>query len=659
MVARDPASKALTPASIRLNSTHSNENSEKDGLESAGSSFSLSFITIAFVIMAGVGVFGLNFWHSTHCHEAHTSDEIDTMYKSLMNRVLETESAAWASSLELEKFVTALAEELANVEDKEMHKLKALAHAGNAAHHRKGAAGAEAGGTSVFALHPSEEALAKVQLALANTPSPLKHRFHLEKRLAQDAEALADQIAAIMTSVSTDELTGKVRTSEASRASRVERFSKLEDAGAEEFLTGPDKAKERDSSSVDRGAGDAVDAIIPSESVATPPSQTEVARKKLQDDDFLYIPDPLVARANNVPNRGMLSSHRGSAGVWGEGSSSAGDAASAATTCAAWKKKYDVHIGVSWGSLPYDLQERWLKINCDHVLPDAGAMGKDGVDAGGAAAGQEQEQDIASSEVLRSAGNVGESGGDGDGNAAGGSVARRRRRRLATVTTPAPSAALRGDDDRDGGNDDDEGEYQDDDDTLVKPEKEEKEGRGGDELRRRLAAVTPSTSSAAPRTRGADDDDSDDNYLAQDDDIAEAAAEADQEPDDDEMILAEMEDEKGAPAASATASASEELRRRLQTPSTQIDDDDDMGGSGGDDDSQQLDAHGHRDNDDDDMIIAEMGEEDDDNATAAVGARDQRREKGSHGNAERHQQAPQGQRRDASDELRRRLSPLQ
>lgn len=36
--------------------------------------------------------------------------------------------------------------------------------------------------------------------------------------------------------------------------------------------------------------------------------------------------------------------------------------------CQEWKEKYGVHIGVSWGSLPFELQHKWMKYSCDYHL---------------------------------------------------------------------------------------------------------------------------------------------------------------------------------------------------------------------------------------------------------------------------------------------------
>jgi hypothetical protein len=40
--------------------------------------------------------------------------------------------------------------------------------------------------------------------------------------------------------------------------------------------------------------------------------------------------------------------------------------AEATAICLEWKSKYSVVKGVSWGNLPYDLQQKWLKYACDY-----------------------------------------------------------------------------------------------------------------------------------------------------------------------------------------------------------------------------------------------------------------------------------------------------
>lgn len=36
--------------------------------------------------------------------------------------------------------------------------------------------------------------------------------------------------------------------------------------------------------------------------------------------------------------------------------------------CEGWQTEYGVKIGVEWGSLPYDLQQKWLQYSCDYLL---------------------------------------------------------------------------------------------------------------------------------------------------------------------------------------------------------------------------------------------------------------------------------------------------
>ena len=45
--------------------------------------------------------------------------------------------------------------------------------------------------------------------------------------------------------------------------------------------------------------------------------------------------------------------------------------AEATAQCTEWKTMHNVIIGVSWGSLPFDLQKKWLEISCDYHLSTA------------------------------------------------------------------------------------------------------------------------------------------------------------------------------------------------------------------------------------------------------------------------------------------------
>lgn len=38
--------------------------------------------------------------------------------------------------------------------------------------------------------------------------------------------------------------------------------------------------------------------------------------------------------------------------------------------CGEWRTDYSVIPGVSWGSLPFDLQKKWLEYSCDYHLSD-------------------------------------------------------------------------------------------------------------------------------------------------------------------------------------------------------------------------------------------------------------------------------------------------
>jgi len=39
--------------------------------------------------------------------------------------------------------------------------------------------------------------------------------------------------------------------------------------------------------------------------------------------------------------------------------------------CTGWRDSYSVLIGVSWGNLPYDLQQKWVEHSCDYHMADA------------------------------------------------------------------------------------------------------------------------------------------------------------------------------------------------------------------------------------------------------------------------------------------------
>lgn len=45
--------------------------------------------------------------------------------------------------------------------------------------------------------------------------------------------------------------------------------------------------------------------------------------------------------------------------------------AEAEKVCNEWKAKYKVSIGVSWGELPYDLQQKWVEYSCDYHMSDS------------------------------------------------------------------------------------------------------------------------------------------------------------------------------------------------------------------------------------------------------------------------------------------------
>ena len=366
--------KVKSPSPAKDNSIEATHSAEV--VVESGTGFSLSFITVAFIVLAGLGVFGLNYWHSTRCHEAHTKQEIDKMYKTLTTRVLEAESAALASTIELEKFIGALAEELAVVEDKEMHKLKLLAR--GHAHTTDTDVNSESSRNIFTRSQASEEALARAQLALAGQPSPLKHRFRLDKRYIQDAEVLADRINVIMASVVAEESQAK---------------SSWYDGLGITDLALPPSAATAGGDRVESESGDVSKSNIPRR------HDNESPRSKLQDDDFLYVPDPALSRANNVHtnNKEFNNFRRSKDHVDASGSMSGDSSVSSVSKekCLLWQSKYNVHVGVSWGELPFDLQHEWQTLDCDHLVVIVGGdLATNAADSQGRREEDEEEENV-------------------------------------------------------------------------------------------------------------------------------------------------------------------------------------------------------------------------------------------------------------------------
>lgn len=85
----------------------------------------------------------------------------------------------------------------------------------------------------------------------------------------------------------------------------------------------------------------------------------------LVDDVYNQVKDDdkMVDRADREEN--------GSEGDPNNGDVSISDA-EAFTFCSEWKETYNVVAGVSWGNLPYNLQQKWLEYSCDYHLQTDG-----------------------------------------------------------------------------------------------------------------------------------------------------------------------------------------------------------------------------------------------------------------------------------------------
>lgn len=83
----------------------------------------------------------------------------------------------------------------------------------------------------------------------------------------------------------------------------------------------------------------------------------------------------------------------------GSGSSSVSDApplsdVEATKLCTEWKTNYSVVTGVSWGNLPYDLQQKWLHYSCDYHLGDPNTGGTKVTSTGASSSSSGQGADV-------------------------------------------------------------------------------------------------------------------------------------------------------------------------------------------------------------------------------------------------------------------------
>lgn len=89
------------------------------------------------------------------------------------------------------------------------------------------------------------------------------------------------------------------------------------------------------------------------------------------DDKFrtkdLYWDDVEYGKKNGLDGNSVWAeTYKGEGGA---GESPLSDV-EATKLCGEWKTNYTVVPGVSWGNLPYDLQQQWLHHSCDYHLTD-------------------------------------------------------------------------------------------------------------------------------------------------------------------------------------------------------------------------------------------------------------------------------------------------
>lgn len=92
--------------------------------------------------------------------------------------------------------------------------------------------------------------------------------------------------------------------------------------------------------------------------------QYEVSKKAESLADFI---DDILEK---VPNQADAYGSKAAEEEWYSEEKSNIPDAEATATCMAWKEKYNVVVGVSWGTLPSEIQEKWIVYSCDYHLLD-------------------------------------------------------------------------------------------------------------------------------------------------------------------------------------------------------------------------------------------------------------------------------------------------
>lgn len=107
---------------------------------------------------------------------------------------------------------------------------------------------------------------------------------------------------------------------------------------------------------------------------APPMLDFEIDPKYKDSETLADIIDDVFRAADDKKNDVYSYSYSSSKDEIG-GSSSSRDSetitdAEATKKCTEWKVNYSVVTGVSWGNLPYDLQQKWLHFSCDYHLSE-------------------------------------------------------------------------------------------------------------------------------------------------------------------------------------------------------------------------------------------------------------------------------------------------
>lgn len=104
---------------------------------------------------------------------------------------------------------------------------------------------------------------------------------------------------------------------------------------------------------------------------APPMPEFELAEEYEDPEKLADVIDDVYGRSEKEEKEDFLEEGEEAQGSEEEKEILAVSDAEAVELCSDWKEKYKVVVGVSWGDLPFDLQQRWIAYSCDYHLKDS------------------------------------------------------------------------------------------------------------------------------------------------------------------------------------------------------------------------------------------------------------------------------------------------